>query len=308
MPTTGSAPPALRQLAHLQCGVLLLSQALGLGMPRKAIDRHLASGQWTRIDRGLYLTRPDLMDWPARVWAASLRGGPAAVVGALSALAWHEIIDPHTGPVSIHLPADRRLQDRPYVQFRRTTAERLVVTRRSLLTTAITDAIVDAAPDLRPDALEAAIATAAQRGRLSRRRLDQLLHSRRSAPRRAALEAASTAALGGAHSSLELSYLRDVEQAHGLPTAQRQHRNGNEYRDLAYEQYATIVELDGMSHLQHQLRDRRRDNRNARAGWVTLRYGAAEVTADPCGVAREVAEVLISRGWHELPTPCPACC
>ena len=69
----------------------------------------------------------------------------------------------------------------------------------------------------------------------------------------------------GAQSPLELTYLRDVERAHGLPTGSRQVRVAGRrviWVDVDYEEYSTRVELDGR--LGHQgegrFRDRRRDN------------------------------------------------
>jgi len=53
----------------------------------------------------------------------------------------------------------------------------------------------------------------------------------------------------GCHSTLELTYVRDVERRHGLPTAARQtirvRRGGRWYSDVEYTDYSTIVELDG---------------------------------------------------------------
>jgi len=55
----------------------------------------------------------------------------------------------------------------------------------------------------------------------------------------------------GIHSGLELRYARDVEDAHGLPSAQRQARReiaGKvHYRDNWYADYRVCVELDGPS-------------------------------------------------------------
>lgn len=307
MPPTSSVPPALRHLADLQGGIVLLSQVLGTGMSRKALDRLLASGQWLRVDRGLFLTRTSPFDWSAAVWAASLTGGTDAVIGSVSALAWHGLIDA-PGPVITYVPLGTRLAGRTYAAFRRTDAARQVMTRKGLMVTSVTDALVDASADLSPADLEGAITKAAQRRLLSIARLNQLLSSRRSAPQRELLRSVTIDAQDGAHSSLELSYLRAVERPHGLPAGTRQHHAGGEYRDVAYEEFGVIVELDGLAHhLGAGFRDRRRDNRNARGAWLTLRYGSADITGDACSVALEVAETLTSRGWTELPTSCGRC-
>lgn len=111
----------------------------------------------------------------------------------------------------------------------------------------------------------------------------------------------------GAESPLELRYLHDVERAHGLPRGVRQHRSrrGSEVRDILYEEYATIVELDGVVHALRRLRDMRRDNAALLQGRISLRYGWPDVTGSPCQVAWQVAALLSARGWNGRPTRCP---
>jgi very-short-patch-repair endonuclease len=105
------------------------------------------------------------------------------------------------------------------------------------------------------------------------------------------------------HSALEYRYLRDVERAHGLPTAERQARAAQDgrqiYRDALYRRYQVAVELDGSaSHpAEQRWRDRHRDNAAAAEGVITLRYAWADVTERACETAGEVGRVLIRRGW-----------
>jgi hypothetical protein len=116
-----------------------------------------------------------------------------------------------------------------------------------------------------------------------------------------------TEALGdignGAHSMLELRYIRDVERPHGLPCAIRQAKSRAQrrtrYLDNRYQEFGVAVELDGqVAHpVEARWHDIHRDNASAGMGIVTLRYGWADVTDNPCGVAAEVAQVLQLRGW-----------
>ena len=127
--------------------------------------------------------------------------------------------------------------------------------------------------------------------------------------------AAALADVGtGAHSLLELRYLRDVERPHGLPAGQRQARarqgSRNAYRDVLYEPFGVAVETDGaVAHpLEARWRDQTRDNAAAAGGIVTLRYGWAAITQHPCWVAVEVAAALRRRGWPGPLRPCrPGC-
>ena len=99
------------------------------------------------------------------------------------------------------------------------------------------------------------------------------------------------------------------ERTHGLPTGTRQARarSGRAYRDVRYDQFATIVELDGEIHPRERLRDARRDNGALLDGDVALRYGWPDVTELPCIIAWEVAAILARRGWTVLPARCARC-
>ena len=103
----------------------------------------------------------------------------------------------------------------------------------------------------------------------------------------------------GCQSTLELRYLRDVE--HGLPAGTRQRRRktgaATVYRDVEYDEFALIVELDGQAAHLDPTRDRPRDNAAATLGWSTLRFGWADVNARPCETAMVVSASLRRSGW-----------
>jgi hypothetical protein len=121
----------------------------------------------------------------------------------------------------------------------------------------------------------------------------------------------------GAQSPLELRYRNDVERAHGLPTGTRQaaRRSGRleatarSYRDVLYDDFGLVVELDGKAgHVDRgRLRDLRRDNVTTLRGERTLRYGWFDVTEEPCLSAFQVAAGLRLGGWTGLPTRCWRC-
>jgi hypothetical protein len=118
---------------------------------------------------------------------------------------------------------------------------------------------------------------------------------------------------GGVESRLEHRYLVAVERPHGLPVGRRQVKqllNGVATRkDVEYDEYSTVVELDGR--LGHEgsgrHRDRRRDNSSTRQGRSTLRYGHADLE-QPCEVAVEVTDVLRQNGWTGVLRPCSPRC
>jgi very-short-patch-repair endonuclease len=111
---------------------------------------------------------------------------------------------------------------------------------------------------------------------------------------------------------LELRYLRDVERAHGLPTADRQVRmdgaGHRSYDDVRYRAFLVAIELDGDRYHPDRRRDTARDNTRAAAGLTVLRYDWVAVTTRPCSVAREVAHALAARGWTGAPRRCGRDC
>jgi very-short-patch-repair endonuclease len=103
---------------------------------------------------------------------------------------------------------------------------------------------------------------------------------------------------------LERRYVRDVERAHGLPSARRQARrdlaSGARYLDNYYERYRLCVELDGKSSHppEQKWRDTDRDNDNLfRDGVQTVRFGMRDVTTRRCAQARRLAMLFMRRGW-----------
>ena len=159
------------------------------------------------------------------------------------------------------------------------------------------------------------IARAVNERRTTAEKLRVVLQSRPRLRWRRALHEGLGDVAAGCRSVLEMAYLRDVERAHGLPTAQRQvevnRSEGKSYLDVRYGRYATRVELDGLAaHPHHRrFRDMDRDNFAVAAGETPLRYGTADVVGNPCRVAQQVVAVLHRNGWRGVPNPCrrPSC-
>jgi hypothetical protein len=163
------------------------------------------------------------------------------------------------------------------------------------------------------DALALLLDACRQRRTTPQRLLDELEHLRQ-LPRRDLFVRVLHDAKDGVHSFLELTYLRKVERAHGLPAGSRQVRvaadGGAIYRDVEYEDYGLIVELDGRTGHEDagsRWRDMSRDNAAVMEAKQTLRFGY-QLVSDPCTAATQLAAVLRARGWPGSPTPCAPTC
>lgn len=291
-------------LAEAQLGVLSRAQCLGLGMTSDSIRWMLRSRRWQKLHRGVYATHLGPLDWGARVSAALLYCGDGAVASRHTAARLHGLVDRDPEGIEVMIPANRRVT--------RTTQLEVVtcafVASRTAPSgwpsrTTVEDTVLDLAERGDADNAIAWLSKGCQRRRTTTSRLAAALDRRTRHRWRALLVDALRDVADGVESVLEYRYVRRVERPHGLPEARRQRvlLTGGQRRrtDNDYEPFGVVVELDGR--LGHEgdgvFRDRTRDNFTTVSGRVTLRFGWADVDAQACEVAHDVAVLLWSRGW-----------
>jgi len=322
-----SLPDDCTGLIDLQRGVIARWQAAAVGLDLAAVDVLLRTGRWRPLYRGVYAAYTGEPPRESQLWAASLRAGPGAALSHHTAAELDGLTDRPTPLIHVTIARDRRVRfdgggppaGGPRLVIHR--ADRIDDMRHPTRTpprTRVAETVVDLTQ------LSASFDEAF--GWLSRgvgRRLvtPELLHeavTRRSRVRwREEILGSLTLIGSGIHSNLERRYVRGVEQAHGLPAAERQVRfvrgaryPRSGYLDNLYTSFGVGVELDGSA--AHPVEDRwqdiHRDNFCARLGIVTLRFNWTDVTRRCCDVAADVSAVLRSRGWEGHPRPCgPAC-
>jgi very-short-patch-repair endonuclease len=149
-----------------------------------------------------------------------------------------------------------------------------------------------------------------QKRRTTAESLAQALDHRARHRHRRILSVALGVVADGAESLMEVSYVKRVEEPHGLPRASMQVRHGIARRDFEYEVWLVVVEVDGR--LGHEgeflAKDRRRDRRAAGEGRVTLRAGWVDVEAAPCDLAVDVHAALCARGYRGPIRACGPVC
>lgn len=295
-------PHQLWEIALRQDGVIGHAQVTAFGLTRNVIQRALDDRLWWQVIRGVYAFSPQ-PSWRGLAWAGLLLGGDGAVLG-------HEAAGHLYGwvpaPSIIDVLVPRRAKARGCWVFHQTAAPGRGTPRTTLPERTALDLC-----STRDERQSLGILADAITSRLTTaERLLDAARARPNLPRRRMIVEVLGDVAGGVHSHLEQRFQTFVEQAHGLTGLQRQMRvSPGEYTDVIFEEFGLIVELDGrLGHDgRHAFRDRRRDNRNARSGWATLRYGWDDVVADPCGVLREIVEVLRARGWRGDVRRCPRC-
>lgn len=307
------SPPAdLLRLAELQAGALSAEQVAGFGFGRKPLTRMLSQqAGWRRLSTGLYLVNSSDPSWQAKAWGGVLLGGPAARLGGRAAgHLWGLSDEPHQ--IEVLVPADRTVSrpEQHWTFIREATGLRLASTG-SPPRIGIDDAVLDLCAEMSEREVIGPVTSAIQGRRTTARRLARRLEQRGRVRHRRMIRELLAEVGEGAESPLEVRYLRDVERRHALPRGRRQHAvgGGREVRDVYYQEYGVVVELDGR--LGHEgmgrFRDMRRDNGALFRGEVTLRYGRADLHDRSCPIAWQVAAVLIRRGWPGLPRRCAHC-
>jgi very-short-patch-repair endonuclease len=313
---TADLPEDCRQLIELQRGVLARWQAQEVGLDWSTIKWQLDSGRWVPLQRGVYATFTGEPSWEAVCWAAVLRAGPEAVLSHQTAAELDGLTGARSPVIHVSVPLSKHVRSIPGLRLHRSA--RLADARHPSRTpprTRIEETVLDLTQTAKT--IDGAFGWLCQ-GCGSRLTTPELLLAglyKRSKLRWRSILVSALGDIGdGAHSVLEIHYVRDVERPHGLPRARRQaritRRTGRIYLDNLVGRYRTCIELDGQAAhpVAHRWRDIARDNASAADGIITLRYGWPDVAQRPCQTAAQIAAVLRSRGWTGRPTPCGRSC
>jgi very-short-patch-repair endonuclease len=303
----------LRSLALHQANVLSREQVLAVGMSDRMVAHLVRRQQWHRLTPGIYLTVDTEPSFLFRAWAGVLIGGDGARLGYLAAARLHRLADADPRLVKVLVQHGRSLAARPGWEFvRERPGVRQGSTRQDPPRTNVEDTVLDLCAEARPEDVVGWVTLAVERQRTTSRRLARALTARRRHPQRELLDGLLADVAVGVRSPLEMTYLRDVERAHGLGAVvsrQLPSRLHKAVRDVCYIEFGVVVELDGrLGHTElGRFRDMNRDNLASLDGLLTLRYGSGDLHGRPCSVAAQVARALQQRGWTGLPTRCPRC-
>jgi hypothetical protein len=306
---TDQPPITWPELNDFQSRVVSRRQALSHGVPVSTAADRIKSGAWQRLQRGTYATFSGLPPREARLWAAVLRAGPGAVLSHETAAEVHGFATMPSSKIHVTVSFGRnpaRWGDIPGVIIHRS---RNVASQPlppwQLPRTPIAETVLDlvAASETFDDAY-AWLSRATGRQVATVEMIRGALAARKRMRWRSWLAEALDDAAEGVMFPLERRYVRDVERAHGLPSARRQARrdlaSGVRYLDNYYERYRLCVELDGKSSHppEQKWRDTDRDNDNLfRDGVQTVRFGMRDVTTRRCAQARRLAVLFMRRGW-----------
>ncbi|GEL21639.1 hypothetical protein PSU4_05930 [Pseudonocardia sulfidoxydans NBRC 16205] len=304
-------------LTDRQHGMVSLAQLRELGVSWSTVVAQTKAGRWRHHLPRVYATFTGPPPRASRISAALLYGGAGAVLSHRTAAEEWGLVRCEDGPVHVTLPYGSSAVSQPgLVVVHRSRAFRHIVVASDPPRTSPGDTAIDLAV-AEPDEVEARrmLVALLTTGRVGPDHLRRRLLERPPLRYRRALAEAVSLVRDGVQSALEELYASDVEAAHGLPVGRRQTPMSVDgftlYEDVTYDHAGAevTIRLDGRTHLADStaFRDRRRDNAAELAGRARLVYGWKDLSNDPCAAAREVATVLVRRGWPGPPTRCERC-
>jgi predicted transcriptional regulator of viral defense system len=308
-------PVEAAEIALWQAGAISRPQLLDAGLNDKKIAKRLMRGRWQQLYRGVYAVfngPPSRDTW---LWAAVLRAGPGAVLSHQTAAELHRLIDTPAEAIFVTVPSTRRITTPSIVVRTSGRVDEARQPNREPPRTTVEETVLDLVELARTfDDACGWITRACGRRLTTEKKLRSAMAMRKKMRWRAGLDDVLAAAGDGIHSVLEYRYLRDVERAHGLPRSRHQVRvvidGRSAYRDVYYDDYQVVVELDGrLAHPdEERWRDSRRDNLGNAEGVRTCRYGWRDVYAHACETALLQARILQRQGWRGRAKPCSRRC
>jgi len=304
------------ELLDRQRHVVSRRQALAHGLTADAVENRLRSSTWRAVHRGVYATFTGDLGRESLLWAAVLRAGSGAALSHQTAAELIGLTDMPSQVIHLTVPRDRHPEPiRGAIVHRSGRIGAATHPAQLPPRTRVEETVLDLVQA--SDSLDDAygwLSRAVGRRLTTAARLRRALDDRAKIPWRADIKMILSDVGAGAHSLLELRYIRDVERAHGLPAARRQVKivvkSRTRYLDNLYARARLAVELDGqLAHaVEQRWADMRRDNAHAVAGLTTLRYNWTDVTLRPCEVAQQVADVLRVRGAAPAVRRCSVGC
>lgn len=305
----------MEPLLSLQSGVVARRQLLEVGLDPHDVRRLVRRRDLVALHTGVYVNHTGEPTWLQQAWAAVLRHAPAALSheSALRAYDGPGRLVP-AGPIHVAVDRQRGLDTTPgIVMHRMSGLHDRVLWNASPPRVRIEEALIDLAAGAADDfAAIALLADAIQARRTTAVRITAALRGRTRVARRGFLGAVLRDIAEGTGSVLEHGYLTRVERAHGLPRGVRQAKSSarSAYRDVLYEAFAQLVELDGRAfHDSATQRDADldRDLDAALDGLASVRLGWGQVFGRPCHTAERIAVLLRRRGWTGQLRTCPQC-
>ena len=294
---------AVARLAERQHGVISRAQAIRSGMTSSRVARRLESGQWDRVQAGVYRLAGSGKSLEQAIQAACLGAGGRAVASHSSA-AWLLRLPLERPGVEITIAMGRRVTLQDVIVHRTRSLERVdTLVVRGIPATSVARTLIDLASTLPATKLEGLLDHALANRLIPisylRQRLESLFAGRDGAAVLAALVAKRPKGWRPRQSDAERGLLDALRKAGvRLPATQAPIRLPGArlaFPDLCYPEEKLIVEVDSYLHhssLADWEHDHLRNQDLVELHWRILPVTAAEIERSPVATAEKVRRAL----------------
>ncbi len=283
-------------LAARQFGHVAREQLVALGLSAAEIEYRIKIGRLIIVYRGVYAVGHPRTEPLARLKAAVLAGGPAAVISFSSAAFLWGLTKRLATPLELTVNGDRRI-DGLRIHRSTTLGRRDITTQRAIRTTSPARTLLDNAPRYTDDDLDRAVNDALHHRWLNLSDLDELLYRLPHHPDASRLWPFIQDPTGITESRLEDAFARFVEHF-GLPKPQTNTYIAGYRVDAVYHHHKLIIELDSWEfHKDRRAfeNDRERDATTLALGYNTIRITWARLTGLSQREAHRLQNILAAR-------------
>jgi hypothetical protein len=286
----------------MQNSVFTAQQARDAGYSAKQLRHRLRSGQWTVVFGSVYADRAAALTPVSRARAAALAAGGGANVSHMTSAVLWDLRVPRDPEAHVIVAPHRRLRIAGLRPHRLELSEAEIAVVNGIPCTTLLRTMLDCLLWLPEEAGRAMAVDALQRGRVSVEELRTAL--RRTGQRHGLSRAWSVVAdIGaGAHSEAEVRVHALLRRAGvtrwtaNTPVSDADGLIG--IVDVLFDGARVVVEIDGRAYHSDDVafqRDRTRQNRLMRAGYLVLRFTWDDVVARPDEIVALVRHALDGR-------------
>ncbi|MBA3783391.1 MAG: hypothetical protein H0X12_16255 [Nocardioides sp.] len=297
------------ELAAHQGGVVSRAQIYALGLTRAEVRADVRAGRWARVGSRSIVVHTGDVSTEGRWWAAVFEGGDRACLDGETALLASGLQHYASSVIRVSVPRGVLAHHFGWADIRQTRRWRADdVVASGVPRVKVEIAAVRAALWARSDKQAALLLSmTVQQGLSTPERIGRALLDVRRDRRRSLAHAVVLDLLGGARSLGELDFARQCRRR-GLPEPTRQAvrrgRDGRYYLDALWEDYAVVVEIDGIQHgrADQVVADALRHNEVTLDHLTVMRLPLLGLRVAPGEFFDQIARALTAGGWNSPPT------
>ncbi len=296
---------ALAETASVQGEVVSRRQAYAVGLTRGEVRAQVRAGRWQPVWTRSICLHTGEVSRAGRQWAAVFEGGDRAMLDGESSLIASGLKHYESAVARVSVPRGVKPLRGPGLDIRRTRRWRIEDrVAAGVPRTRVPVAAVRAAMWARSDRQASLLLTLpVQQGLTTAELIGRALLAVRRDRRRRLMHAVVTDLLGGVRSLGELDFARECRRR-GLPPPDRQTvrrgRDGRYYLDVCWDDFALVVEIDGIHHTWADavVPDALRQNEVALGGETVLRLPLLGLRVAADEFFEQVERGLVAGGWR----------